>query len=831
VSASTGEKDKQYTQERNTMTERFYIFDEITENINCLEYAKSVLGLKPSGTSQDHFNCPWRAGANSGSFQINDKTWTDHTKPQNDGDRSGNVITLCANVRHAGDLQAAQEELGDTLGIEPHIFTKTESIGRGKHLESTGFEAVTTYDYVDPETLEVAHQVTRYEHPTAGKEFVQHTPTRGNIKGVKTFLYQAPKWMSKKYVILCEGEKDADNLLALGLPATTNPSGAGHWQERWSNLMRGKSVVIMEDHDAAGRQRSAYIAHELKSYIIALKIIRLPDLAQGGDVSDWIEAHPGSPEMIKKDLLSIIGDTESLDPDEVPNPNDNYEEVCKAKELNKYEYKNYIAIKSEDPNEPNKQTPIHINKLTKEIHERFLGFPRRQGNMMFDHDRKTGDIVFIDKQAKLFAWIQRKSCKLVRWGRKEGCVSREEMFEALRDEAQQYNGISQVPDWPIREDIYYAHDPLPAPTEDHKAFWSLVDHFEAETMEDYALIAAYIMSPIFYRYGMSRPMWIIDSDKTGSGKTTLATTTALLYGASPIEVKQRDLMRDTQEITKRMISSTGRQARICLLDNVTGTFGGEEISAMVTMPEITGRPVHGRDEESRPNNLTYTVTANNATVSDDIAIRSWMIMLTRPPEYRADWGEKLIQYVNTHRLQIFADIIDILSTHTPFKDQAASTRFPEVEERLLQACCKDFEEYNDVIKLLFTRSASSNVEEEYGKAVEDVIREKLAESKIHPDKNSVFVRSSLIQEWTADVLPTRGNASVQMVRSLASQGHCPMIHPKMTLWPPSGPNRRRGVLWLNENKDDPTIAVEKKGRGIQIIDKDNNKISEEMFLL
>jgi hypothetical protein len=214
------------------MTERFYAFDEIINKINCLEYAKGTLGLRPVD-NKDHFNCPWRAGSDSKSFQIGDKAWTDHTRPQDADDRSGNVISLCARLRHAGDLQAAQEELGDMLGIDPHMQAKVESVGRAKSLKKNGYKATATYDYHDFETGEIAHQVTRYEHPEKGKEFVQHTPTAKSIKGVKTFLYRSADWIKSSGVVLCEGEKDADNVAALGIPATTNPSGAGHWQERW----------------------------------------------------------------------------------------------------------------------------------------------------------------------------------------------------------------------------------------------------------------------------------------------------------------------------------------------------------------------------------------------------------------------------------------------------------------------------------------------------------------------------------------------------------------------------------------------------------------------
>lgn len=250
---------------------------------------------------------------------------------------------------------------------------------------------------------------------------------------------------------------------------------------------------------------------------------------------------------------------------------------------------------------------------------------------------------------------------------------------------------------------------------------------------------------------------------------------------------------------------------------------------MVTMPEITGRPVHGRDEESRPNNLTYTVTANNASISDDIAIRSWMIFLTRPIEYRADWAEKLIEYVDTHRLQIFADMVDILENHKPFSEDA-STRFPEVETRLLQACCSDSDEYNDVMKVLIKRSQSANAEEEWGKAVEDAIRHELAEAKIHPDEYSVFIRSGALTEWVSSVISAKGNHAVQQVRSLASQGHIKRMDPKINIWPASGAHRRRGIAWLNTNGDAPEYAVDRRGRNIVILDKDNRPVNEELFV-
>ncbi|BCV20950.1 hypothetical protein hamaS1_10190 [Moorella sp. Hama-1] len=42
-----------------------------------------------------------------------------------------------------------------------------------------------------------------------------------------------------------EGERDADNLAALGLTATTNPGGAGKWRPEYGGPLRGAQVVIL----------------------------------------------------------------------------------------------------------------------------------------------------------------------------------------------------------------------------------------------------------------------------------------------------------------------------------------------------------------------------------------------------------------------------------------------------------------------------------------------------------------------------------------------------------------------------------------------------------
>src|SRR5262249_39497092 len=63
---------------------------------------------------------------------------------------------------------------------------------------------------------------------------------------------------------ICEGEKDTDNVAALGLVATTNPGGAAKWQPELTQWFKDKQLVyVLEDNDDAGRAHTAKIMSAL----------------------------------------------------------------------------------------------------------------------------------------------------------------------------------------------------------------------------------------------------------------------------------------------------------------------------------------------------------------------------------------------------------------------------------------------------------------------------------------------------------------------------------------------------------------------------------------
>ena len=91
-------------------------------------------------------------------------------------------------------------------------------------------------------------------------------------------------------VWVCEGEKDADTLVGLGLVATTNPEGAGKWSPELNKWFAGRStVVVLEDNDEAGRRHAQQVATALYAFVPNVRVITFRDLPEHGDVTDWLQ--------------------------------------------------------------------------------------------------------------------------------------------------------------------------------------------------------------------------------------------------------------------------------------------------------------------------------------------------------------------------------------------------------------------------------------------------------------------------------------------------------------------------------------------------------------
>ncbi|MFH0796995.1 MAG: DUF5906 domain-containing protein [Candidatus Omnitrophota bacterium] len=114
---------------------------------------------------------------------------------------------------------------------------------------------------------------------------------------VEPVLYRLPELMqgirNGETVFICEGEKDAEALTALGFIATTCPMGAGKWRSTYTETLRGcHEAVVLADKDDSGRAHAQSVASELYLTGIPVKVLEMPDIegAAVKDVSDWLSA-------------------------------------------------------------------------------------------------------------------------------------------------------------------------------------------------------------------------------------------------------------------------------------------------------------------------------------------------------------------------------------------------------------------------------------------------------------------------------------------------------------------------------------------------------------
>jgi KaiC/GvpD/RAD55 family RecA-like ATPase len=111
------------------------------------------------------------------------------------------------------------------------------------------------YLYTDPATNEPSLIVYRYEHANGKKDFKQASPRNGGwinkgIKGSLNPIYNRTGIAGKKWCVVVEGEKCADALIEIGIPATTSPGGAGSAKQAdWSPIAE-MHVVLWPDNDA-----------------------------------------------------------------------------------------------------------------------------------------------------------------------------------------------------------------------------------------------------------------------------------------------------------------------------------------------------------------------------------------------------------------------------------------------------------------------------------------------------------------------------------------------------------------------------------------------------
>lgn len=220
------------------------------------------------------------------------------------------VLSRLKNVKKTGDGWSAQcpthDDQKNSLTVNAgtdyeallfcHAGCTYKQIAEALNLKQTKRGAkriVAEYDYYD-EQGELLYQTVRYEPKT----FRQRRPDgQGGwvwkTKDMRRILYRLPELLEadpSMTVFVCEGEKDVEALLEQGLVATTNVGGAGKWRDEYNEHLVGRDVVVLPDNDDAGRRHAEQVARSLQGVASSVRMVRLPELSEHGDVYDWLKS-------------------------------------------------------------------------------------------------------------------------------------------------------------------------------------------------------------------------------------------------------------------------------------------------------------------------------------------------------------------------------------------------------------------------------------------------------------------------------------------------------------------------------------------------------------
>lgn len=143
----------------------------------------------------------------------------------------------------------------------------------------------TYYPYCDA-TGQMRYQAVRLEPGFGGKDktFYRRRPSPDgwvkNLEGVELILYRLPELLEApkdKPVFVVAGEKDADNLRAVGFVATTNIGGeSATWHDSYSQTLALRDCLVVEDRDSAGKRHACEVRGSLMDYARSIRRVTFP---------------------------------------------------------------------------------------------------------------------------------------------------------------------------------------------------------------------------------------------------------------------------------------------------------------------------------------------------------------------------------------------------------------------------------------------------------------------------------------------------------------------------------------------------------------------------
>jgi hypothetical protein len=226
----------------------------------------------------------------------------------------GDIFDLWRAARGLGTFRDVLQDMGDYAGATANTPRRPPKRKPAKGGEAWGTPTA-TYNYLDANGSIIA-QVDRFDWEEDGRKRKTFRPW-----DVATHKYQAPE-VRPLYnlheiarapeIILCEGEKCADALMAQNIAATTAMGGSNAPVEAtdWTPLA-GRKVLIWPDNDQTGLEYAERARQTiLEAGAISCAILRIPPGKPAKwDAADAAEAGEDLHEL-KRSMLGVTAEAE-----------------------------------------------------------------------------------------------------------------------------------------------------------------------------------------------------------------------------------------------------------------------------------------------------------------------------------------------------------------------------------------------------------------------------------------------------------------------------------------------------------------------------------------
>ncbi len=529
--------------------------------------------------------------------------------------------------------------------------------------EARGGNVVAEYVYSDKD----GEPYLRVER-TEDKQFPQsHWDGKqwkwGKPKGPK-IPYMLPNLMAAKPetpIFICEGEKDAENLIDLGLVASCASEGAGKWTEDLNGCFADKQTVyILEDNDEPGRKHARQVAQNLKEIVGEVRIVALPGLKVHGDVSDWL-AGGGT----KERLLELCAAAPIY-------------EACPVVTLNAGQQADAVDVAmgviAKRAELYVRGTPVELVRLVgdgiapvtatwlQDYLNRHIAFQRsaRPVGRPNSAEPKTAKPVPTDCPTWLPEHVLAKTDELkvpvldsvitAPTLRADGSLLIEPGYDPATKLLLIGDRWPTVPSEPTRAELRTAWEVL----------WRPFEKFPFETAFDKGVMLASLLTALVRRSLPLAPAFSFDAPQAGTGKTLLGTCVLTLTADGPPSIIPE--CGDNEEVRKRLLSILRQGVPGVLFDNIRGNFKSSAMEMLLTSENFSDRVLGINRLLSFRSNVLVLISGNNFQPQGDL----WRRILTcrinasdDSPEARY-FDLRPLDHCRTHRRKIILAGLTIL---------------------------------------------------------------------------------------------------------------------------------------------------------------------------